>query len=521
MTRLFAFLTALVMPGILAGTILGGDSPASPVSPARPGAVPSLLDPRRPLDRELELSIADGFTLAAVGDCIISRPLSPLLGRDPAFAGVVDLLKRADVTFGNLETTILDIRSFRGHPFVPMDDWPVLAVPGVAQDLRAMGFDIMARANNHTMDWGIEGMRETGDWLDRAGIVHAGAGEDRGRARAPRYVETPKGRIALVSIASGYQELSAALPPHGQAPGRPGISALRTRRITVVSEAIFTSLVRIDEQIRAGIEPCPLPPLPDGTGLADAGVAAGAAGGGQAAAGAADRRLSLFGSKFRPGARPGNAWEVDPIDMQEILQSVRLGKQHADLLIATLHSHESDLHCDDPGDFVPILARQAIDAGADLFVVHGIHQLGPIEIYKGRPIFYGMANFFWSDILEPLPANIVEGSRDAATRAFGDAARATDADITALANASYFADERVFQAILATIRFDRGRAAEIALHPVDLGYGRRLTESGVPRLASATVGRTILERIQAVSRPYGTTIAIEKNIGVIRFGGKP
>jgi len=513
MTRPFAFPAALVIPGILAGTIFGGDSPAAPAPPAPPGATPSQLDPRRPLERELELSVADGFTLAAVGDCIISRPLSQNLGRDPAFAGVVDILQRADVTFGNLETTILDIRNFRGHPFVPMDDWPVLAVPAVATDLRAMGFDVMSRANNHAMDWGIDGLRETGDWLDRAGMVHAGTGEDRGRARAPRYLETPKGRVALVSIASGYQEFSAALPPRGQAPGRPGISALRTRRITVVSEAIFGSLVRIDEQLRAGIEPCPLPPLPDGTRPAGA-----AAGGGQATAGAADRRLGLFGSEFRPGARPGYTWEVDPIDLREVLQSVRLGKQHADLLIATLHSHESDLHCDDPGDFVPALAHQAIDAGADLFVVHGIHQLGPIEIYKGRPIFYGMANFFWSDIEEPLPANIVEGSRDAATREFGDAARATDADITALANASYFADERVFQTILATIRFDHGRAAEIVLQPVDLGYGRRLTESGVPRLASAAVGRAILERIQVVSRPYRTAIAIEKNLGVIRIG---
>jgi len=365
------------------------------------------------------------------------------------------------------------------------------------------------------MDWGIEGMRETGDWLDRAGIVHAGAGEDRRRARAPRYLETPGGRIALVSIASGYHEFSAALPPQGQVPGRPGISALRTRRITVVPETIFADLVRIDAQVLAGIGTCPLPPLPEGTGPA----LDGATTGGDVAAGATDRRLRLFGSEFRPGPRPGNAWEVEPIDLQEILQSVRLGKQHADLLIVTLQSHETDLHCDDPGDFVPTLARQAIDAGADLFVVHGIHQLGPIEVYKGRPIFYGMANFFWSDVLEALPANIREGSRAAATRAFGDAARATDADVNALANASYFADERVFQTIVAVIRYDRGRAAGIALHPVDLGYGRRLTGSGVPRRASTAVGRAILERIQAVSRPYGTTIAIEKNIGVIRVGG--
>ena len=47
--------------------------------------------------------------------------------------------------------------------------------------------------------------------------------------------------------------------------------------------------------------------------------------------------------------------------------------------------------------------------------------------------------------------------------------------------------------------------------------GRALTESGVPRLALPRVARAILERLQRLSSPYGTTIAIEQNVGVIRF----
>ena len=37
-----------------------------------------------------------GFTIAFVGDCVLSRPVSQLAGRDPAFAGVLDLLARAN-----------------------------------------------------------------------------------------------------------------------------------------------------------------------------------------------------------------------------------------------------------------------------------------------------------------------------------------------------------------------------------------------------------------------------------------
>src|SRR6185295_4852427 len=145
------------------------------------------------------------------------------------------------------------------------------------------------------------------------------------------------------------------------------------------------------------------------------------------------------------------------------------------------------------------------------FLGHGVHKLGPIEIYKGKPIFYSLGNFFWSDMQEPLPANLFEQNRDLLTTALGDPGKSTDADLTALMNAVWFQDEVVFQTVVAVSRYDGGRASEIRLYPVDLGYGQRLTKSGVPRLASAAAGRAILERLQRLSKPYGTSIAIEKN----------
>src|SRR5256885_539212 len=75
------------------------DSAQAPGNPPSP-----FFDPRRPPERELLTGIADGFTLAAVGDCIISRPLSPMLARDAGFAAVVKVLRDADAAFGNFET---------------------------------------------------------------------------------------------------------------------------------------------------------------------------------------------------------------------------------------------------------------------------------------------------------------------------------------------------------------------------------------------------------------------------------
>jgi poly-gamma-glutamate capsule biosynthesis protein CapA/YwtB (metallophosphatase superfamily) len=49
---------------------------------------------------------------------------------------------------------------------------------------------------------------------------------------------------------------------------------------------------------------------------------------------------------------------------------------------------------EEPPDFLVDLAHKAIDNGADAFVGHGIHLVRAIEIYRGKPIFYGLGEFF-------------------------------------------------------------------------------------------------------------------------------
>ena len=468
-----------------------------------PGA--QLFDPRRPPEAELQLGVGDGFTLAAVGDCIMSRPLSAMLKSDEAFAAIARVVRETSATFGNLETSIVDVRTTRGDPEGGSDDWTLTADPGVVVDLKTLGFDLLSRANNHALDWGIEGMRETSRRLDEAGLVHAGVGENRAEARAARYLETEKGRIALVSMVSTFREYSAALPPSGQAPGRPGVDALRTTRTTIVPEPVMRALRDLKATLDAGLVKCEGKP----SGPPELAMK-------PFEAPLKPQELSLFDMRFRPGERAGYHYDIDPQDLAEILKAIRAGKQHSDFLIATIHAHETGVECEEPGDFLPVLAHASIDAGASAFLVHGSHYLGPIEIYKGRLVAYGLGNFFWSDIQEPQPANLYEQNRDLLKSAFGDPSKATDADMNALLNATSFNDELFFQSIVVVSRYDGGRLSEVRLYPVDLGYGMRLTKSGVPRLAAAPVARTILDRLQRLSQPYGTAIAIEKGVGVIR-----
>jgi hypothetical protein len=114
---------------------------------------------QRDAAREVATSVADGFTLASVGDLIIARPISH--HHDDAFTAVASVLRNADVTFGNFEGSAFDIRQFTGHPQAEFGGAWVIGVPEVAGDLRSLGFDFVSRANNHATDWGVEGMRLT------------------------------------------------------------------------------------------------------------------------------------------------------------------------------------------------------------------------------------------------------------------------------------------------------------------------------------------------------------------------
>jgi poly-gamma-glutamate capsule biosynthesis protein CapA/YwtB (metallophosphatase superfamily) len=454
---------------------------AQETNPADPGIKNAkALDPRRPLAQELHTSVNDGFTLTAVGDLIISRPLSQYGAREPGFKSVLDILGQGDALYGNMETSILDLRYFKGYPYSYAGDWTLSALPSVARDLKKMGFDFVSRANNHAEDWGIEGMRETNRWLDDAGIVWAGVGEDRGLARAPAFYESAKGRIAIVSFASTYLPTAAALPSEGAAPGRPGISALAVTQYVELPSAAMKALA--DVACRIYSQHC----------------------------GTVPNALSMFNQNFKLSGSFGYTYQMDSEDRAEIYKNIREGKQNADFLVATLHSHDCSLDCDDPhrpqlaAAYLRSLAHGAIDSGADEFITTGIHNLGPIEIYRDRPIFYGISNFFWSDIQLPLSHDLYQLNRAVIDDAYLHPERVTSWDLSAPLNEQGgFAEPFIFQAIIAQTTWEHGGLAKLTLYAVDLGYGKKLSESGIPRLADPAQAQAIFKRITDATMQYG------------------
>ncbi|RWG76392.1 MAG: CapA family protein, partial [Mesorhizobium sp.] len=195
----------------------------------------------------IRTNVVNGFTMVAVGDLIVSRPLTK--GNHPGFDDIVKILQDADVTFGNLEVNIFDSRSFKGYPQAEYGGAYHLSLPEVGPDLKAMGFDIVGRANNHTLDWGVEGMRETSRMLDESGIVHAGTGENLAQAGAARFLETARGRVGLVSLATTFPPMFRACDPAGEAPGRPGLNPLRLAQSIVVPSDMLKNLRQVRDAL--------------------------------------------------------------------------------------------------------------------------------------------------------------------------------------------------------------------------------------------------------------------------------
>lgn len=447
---------------------------APPVPTPDPKAV--LAQPRKPA------SVKDGFDLTVVGDLLLPRPISR--SGDAKLAEVVRLLQADDLTIGNQEGVFVDKETFKGSGY---GSGLLIGEAGVAADQKAMGIEMVGLANNHATDWGRDGLTAMTTLLDRAGVPHAGAGATRKAAYSASFIQTPKGKVGLVASTSTFKVNAGALDAGEDTPPRAGISILRTRAIRQISQAAMDDLRAF--QAKSG---------PVRGGRAD--------------------QIAIGGQTFRVTDRADATaftFEMNLYDHLAILQSIREAKQQSDMVVFTIHAHESPTGEDGgggltPADFLPELFHNAIDAGADVAAATGSHTMRGVEIYKGKPVFYGLAAFIFRGdrrwMPDSLQANAYPG---AAPGSYG-------------VPASYLAKDfkaTDFDGIVATATFDGDQLREVRIYPLDLGQSEDWARRGVPHLADAANARRILETLQRDSKVFGTRIDIEGAVGVIRPTG--
>lgn len=439
------------------------------------------------------------FTISVIGDAKINRRISVVT--EPRFLDLIKIVRGADIAFAHLETLIHDYDGPEVYPTAePGNTW-MRSPRFITEELKWAGIDIVSHAGNHSMDYGYGGLYSTWQALDEAGIPHAGTGRNLGDARAPAYLETPGGRVALISMCSSFSGPARAGEVRPDVRGRPGLNPLR-----FYYQADSQTLKRIEDVFAL---------LGYVTKRKGDMLLVNPAG------------MALTQTKFIERAKTGITTVVDEDDAEGNLRAIRDARRQADWVIVHLHNHWCDF---DPerghvvsSKFVTPFAHACIDAGGDVFIEQGAMR-GPlrgVDVYKGRPIFYNTGDFIrMSKTVTRQPADFFlragfppEARSWKATPADGYDVRES---LTSLAQRSA-TPEPVSGAVLAVCAFGEGKKLTwVKLYPITHVESPR-SQSGIPRLADAEAGKKLIDYLAMTSSYFGTRVKWEGGVGIVRL----
>lgn len=222
-------------------------------------------------------------TFLFTGDVMLDRGVANHAskhGDDSLFRGVESVMKDVDAVVVNLETTL----STRPSVAAGMD-LRFTSDPRFAKLLMDLNVDVATLSNNHTDDFGAEGLNSTREYLTSAGIEYFGSPHNR------------EGELSLVTEIEGLT-------------------------VCFVGYEGFIA--------------------------------------------------------------------VDPAPIAEEIRRIDPGCTY---MVATMHAGEE--YTPEPSEIQVAAARAFIDAGADVVVGSHPHIVQPLELYKGKPIFYSLGNFMF------------------------------------------------------------------------------------------------------------------------------
>jgi poly-gamma-glutamate synthesis protein (capsule biosynthesis protein) len=408
---------------------------------------------------------------------------------------VIDLIRRADVAFTNLEVVPND---FRGYATTEGGGSHLGASSWVIDELVAMGFDLFAAATNHSLDYGIEGLLATIDALERRGVAFAGIGRTLTDARMPVYLDHPSGTVALISCASTFASGQQAADNTPGMPGRPGLNPLRYDQVFDVTPDQLAVLREIATNL--GLELRREELLALGFGFPPD-----------------DPELYPFlNATFRSAAVPAIHSSPRQRDLDAIAAWVREARVRADTVIVSLHASEQGARKDQPAAFIQAFARRMIDDGADVVVGHGPHLLRGVEVYRGKPIFYSLGNFIaQNELTAKLPADSYDHFRVDYDKPPGEVYRVRSDD----GRKGFPAQRRIWESAVPVCVFEDGHIVAIEIVPIGLGYGRPIHRRGRPAVAEGSEAAAILERLRALSSEFGTRLVIRGDCATVHLPG--
>lgn len=430
--------------------------------------------------------------IVACGDALFSS--SDLARRlDPRLVG---LLKDADGTFANAEF----VCPKPSTPPAPRR-FVTAVKPAAIDELAAIGVNMFSFANNHTGDFGPQGVVDTIEAAEARGILWSGIGRSLEEARMAKFRDTPNGRIGLVSASSTRSaEFAASSPGRGIEP-RPGLNPLRWGRAYVLPDADFKELQRIEaslgiadsrkEVLRVEVVK---DPGPDRFG---------------------------FGSFFEGslqierGSHAHVRYYSNDRDRKAILDNIRDAKNRAECALVSLHTHEGtheNWYTPRVASFIEEFAHQAIEAGADAVLCHGAHMLRGIEFHRGRPIFYSLNSLFME--FEAGEQRMTPEMYEA--YGFTKDHLPSDLHMSRIHDANgnkqgFYAEPRFSRSIVAICDYAED-GVTVKLVPLDLDLNRkRVSDRGVPAIAGREEAQAIANDMTRLSSYYGTRYQLNED----------
>jgi poly-gamma-glutamate synthesis protein (capsule biosynthesis protein) len=212
-----------------------------------------------------------------------------------------------------------------------VSDEGFLAAPAMGEALTLAGYHAIGTANN--VNYGPDAITSSLRELDRLGIAHTGSGVNAEAAHAPAIVERNGVRYGFLQRTSVYWPTNHEAGDHS-----PGVAVVRGNTAY---------------QVPAHKTRPEIPPM------------------------------------NRPGIPPIIRTWVEPKYLERLREDLKALRARVDVVVASHHWGLGQ----EVLEYMTEIAHAAIDAGADIVIGHGPHYLLPVEVYKGKPVFYGMGNF--------------------------------------------------------------------------------------------------------------------------------
>ncbi|MBR6558494.1 MAG: CapA family protein [Clostridia bacterium] len=428
--------------------------------------------------------------LSATGDSLFTADI-PREYFDGDFVDVFGFMRDADVRMTNLET---NIGEFGGFPGAYSGGTWLNCTPDDFGDLVRFGFNYYSIANNHCMDYSYHGLLSTIDNLDKRGLAHSGTGRSLSDAGAPAALTAEGTKIGIISLDTSFNDASKAGYSTDNMEARPGVNYLGFQQYFPIDKdqlqqlkAIAdTSLVNAREELR----------VREGF-----------------VSGSADGVYRFGGVNFCfDGSRKKS--ECDKKDKQRIIASIKDAKKSFDYVILAVHCHAigGTKHSEIPL-FLEEICHDSVDAGVSAVICNGTHELRPLEIYHGAPIFYSLGDFIYQGMrVKYLPPDFMtKYNVDINASAYeGLMARSKNGKIglqTKKCN---------FLTVIPKMVFEDGKLISLSMLPVVAGFCREGKMNGLPYTAKGEEAEEIFNILKELSEPYGTCLEIKDGLILLK-----